>query len=157
MNARTLKRELKYKIPQFKLALLREREIETFQIRTPDDIQYYAEPLKHMAEENFVAFHLDVKNHIIGYHVVSHGTLTATLVHPREVFKAALLSNANSIIVAHNHPAGSLIPSVEDEETTKVLIAAGKLLGVSVVDHVIVSINGCRSIREYNPEWWSES
>jgi DNA repair protein RadC len=89
-----------------------------------------------------VAFHLDCKSQVIGYQIISHGTLTSSLVHPREVFKAALLSNAHALIVAHNHPAGSLTPSPEDLEVTETLIKAGQLLQVSVIDHVIVSSNG---------------
>jgi DNA repair protein RadC len=76
------------------------------------------------------------------------------LVHPREVFKAALLANSHSLIVAHNHPAGSLTPSLEDIETTEVLIKAGKLLGVPVADHIIVSSNGIQSLRELRPGLW---
>ncbi|CAN5127844.1 hypothetical protein BH10CYA1_BH10CYA1_64630 [soil metagenome] len=101
MNTRTLKKELQYKIPQLRLALIRERSIETVAITTPRDIYHYAEPLKHMPEEHFVSFHLDTRNHIVGYHLVSHGTVSASLVHPREVFKAALLSNSTTIIAAH--------------------------------------------------------
>lgn len=154
MNTRSLKKELKYKIPQLKLALIREGKAETFQISSPDDIHHYAEPLKHMSEEHFVAFHLDARNHVIGYHVVSHGTLTASLVHPREVFKAALLSNSHAIIAAHNHPGGSLSPSDEDVKTTKQLIQAGRLLGVELLDHIVVSFKGITSIRELHPRLW---
>lgn len=91
---------------------------------------------------------------MIGYQIVSRGTLSASLVHPREVFKTALLANSHAIIVAHNHPAGSLSPSAEDIETTETLINAGKLLGVPVVDHVIVSSSGTCSLRETRPHLW---
>lgn len=154
MNTRTLKRELKYRIPQLKLALIREGGIETFPIRTPDDVFRYAEPLKYLSEEHFVTFHLSAQHHLTGYHVVSHGTLSASLVHPREVFKAAVLSNAHTIIVAHNHPSGSLEPSDDDIETTKQLIEAGRLMRIEVLDHIIVSFKGIRSIREYHPGLW---
>lgn len=154
MNTRTLKKELQYKIPQLRLALIRERSIETVAITTPRDIYHYAEPLKHMPEEHFVSFHLDTRNHIVGYHLVSHGTVSASLVHPREVFKAALLSNSTTIIAAHNHPGGSLTPSDEDIETTKQLIKAGRILGVQLLDHIIVSFKGIVSIREIRPSLW---
>jgi len=73
---------------------------------TPDDLGKFVEPLKHYSEEHFVCFHLDVKHQVTGYQIVSHGTLSASLVHPREVFKAALVANTHTIIVAHNHPTG---------------------------------------------------
>ena len=83
-----------------------------------------------------------------GYHVVSHGTVSSSLVHPREVFKAAILNNAHCVVVAHNHPAGSIDPSREDLDTTRQLIAGGKLLGIEILDHLIVSFRGVTSIRE---------
>lgn len=155
MNVRTLKKELNYKIPQLKLALIRENSVKTVQIQTPDDLHQFTEPLRHLAEEHFVSYHLDCKFQLIGYHVVSHGTLTASLVHPREVYKCAILSNAHSIIVAHNHPSGSLSPSDEDLEITGQLIQGGRLLGIELVDHLIVSFNGLLSIREFHPQIWS--
>ena len=131
MNISTLKKHLKYKIPQIKLAILREPSAGPLPaISTPLDIEPYLEPMRHLAEENFVALHLNAKNQVIGYHVVSHGSLSASLVHPREVFKSAFLSNAYCLIVAHNHPAGSTQPSRDDLETTRQLVAAGELLGV---------------------------
>lgn len=109
-----------------------------------------------MSEEHFVSFHLSGRSHIIGFHVVSHGTPTASLVHAREVYKSAILSNAHTIIVAHNHPGGSLTPSEEDIQTTRQLIQAGQLLGVQLLDHIIVSYNGMASIREQLPNLWQE-
>lgn len=155
MNARTLKRQLEYKLPQMRLALIKEREgSEAAYVHTPEDIHQHAEPLKYMSEEHFVSFHLDAKHKIIGYHVVSHGTLSSSLVHPREVFKAALLANSHTIIVAHNHPSGSLQPSAEDLETTTQLIEAGRIMGVPILDHIIVSDRGILSIREHHAQLW---
>lgn len=87
--------------------------------------------------EKFIAVHLNAKNRIISYEVVSVGSLNASLVHPREVFKAAILSNAASIILSHNHPSGDPNPSNEDLQLTKRLEEAGKLLGIEVLDHII--------------------
>jgi DNA repair protein RadC len=157
MNTRTLKQHLKYKIPQIKLAIIREPGSQPLPaIRTPDDLEQYLEPMKHLSEEHFVALHLNTKNQISGYHVVSHGTVSASLVHPREVFKAALLSNAYCIVVAHNHPAGSTEPSREDLETTKQLVAAGRLIGVQILDHLIVTYKAVSSIRESHPHLFGE-
>ena len=84
----------------------------------------------------------DSKNQIIGIHTVSVGSLFAAIVSPREVFKAAILANAASIIVAHNHPSGDVTPSPEDIQVTKTLRDAGKLLDIEVLDHVIVGEDG---------------
>lgn len=91
---------------------------------------------------------LSTKNRVIGYHEVSRGTLDATLVHPREVFKAALLANAAAIIVAHNHPSGDPTPSADDIALTSRLMAAGTLLGVSVLDHIVIGDGRFTSFRD---------
>jgi DNA repair protein RadC len=81
---------------------------------------------------------LDRKNQVIGLHTVSIGSLTASVVHPREVYKVAILANAAAVIFGHNHPSGDPTPSQEDRTLTARLVAAGKLLGFGVCDHVIV-------------------
>ena len=154
MTSQSLKRHLKYIVPEMRLALIKEPGVTPQHITCPDDIARFVEPLKLYSEEHFVAFHLDAKNNVIGYHVVSHGTVSASLVHPREVFKAALLANSSSIIVAHNHPAGSMTASKEDLTTTETLVKAGKIIGVDVLDHIIVSTNGLSSMRETHPSLW---
>ena len=154
MNSRTLKKHLKYIVPEMRLALIKEPGVKPSPIYSPESLEKFVEPLKHYSEEHFVAFHLDAKNQVIGYHIVSHGTVTMSLVHPREVFKAALLANSHGMIVAHNHPAGSLDPSNEDIAVTKQLIKAGALMGVNVLDHIIVSSNGLCSLRETLPHLW---
>jgi DNA repair protein RadC len=154
MGSRELKNHLKYIVPEIRLALIREPGVKALALRGAEDLDQFIEPLKHYSEEHFVSFHLNAKLEVIGYQIVSRGTLSASLVHPREVFKAALLANSYALIVAHNHPAGSLNPSKEDIETTKTLIKAGELLGVQVIDHVIVSHNGSQSIRESHVELW---
>jgi len=88
--------------------------------------------------EYFWCLSLDGKNRAQGVDVVSVGTLTASLVHPREVFKAAILTNAAAIIVAHNHPSGDPTPSVEDREITQRLRQAGEILGIKLLDHVVL-------------------
>jgi DNA repair protein RadC len=157
MNTRALKKHLKYKIPQIKLAILREPTSQPLPaICTPDDLEQYLEPMKHLSEEQFVSLHLSARNEVIGFHVVSHGSLSASLVHPREVFKAALLSNAYCMVIAHNHPAGSTEPSSEDLVTTKQLVSAGNLLGVHILDHLIVTYRKVSSIRESHPHLFNE-
>jgi len=153
-SARSLKKQFKYLVPQYRLILVKEPGVKPAQISDPISFHHFVQPLAHYSEEHFIAFHLDAKFLVIGYHEVSKGTLSASLVHPREVFKAALLSNAHAIIVAHNHPSGSTEPSREDIETTKQLIKAGKIMGVEVVDHCIVSSEGMNSLRENEPHLW---
>ena len=94
--------------------------------------------LHERAEESFYIFTLDVKNRINGIFEVSRGSLNASIVHPREVFKRALLQNANSIILLHNHPSGDPKPSKEDIDVTDRLIESGDLLGIRVLDHIII-------------------
>lgn len=91
--------------------------------------------------EHFVILMLDAKNQLLGIHTVSVGTLNATLISPREVFKAAILANAASVIAGHNHPSGDPAPSPEDFVVTDRLRAAGAVLDIELLDHVIVGAN----------------
>jgi DNA repair protein RadC len=81
---------------------------------------------------------LTTKHRVIAYHEVSRGTLDSTPVHPREVFKAAVLSNAAAVIVCHNHPSGDPTPRIDDIEVTRRLVSTGDLLGIPVVDHIVI-------------------
>ena len=94
--------------------------------------------LKDLDREQFWCLHLDAKNRLISREMVSVGHLTAALVHPREVFKAAILANAAAVAFAHNHPSGDPEPSREDIELTRRLVNAGELIGISVLDHVVI-------------------
>ena len=89
--------------------------------------------------EKVLALHLTTKNALIGVHVVSVGTLDGSLVHPRDVFKAACLSNAAGLILAHNHPSGDPTPSQDDRDLVARLRRAGELLGVDLLDSIIVT------------------
>jgi len=88
--------------------------------------------------EHFVAMHLDNRHRVVSVEVVSVGTLASSLVHPREVFKGAILANAAAIICAHNHPSGDVTPSQEDRALLKRLLEAGQLLGIPLLDFLIV-------------------
>jgi len=101
-----------------------------------------------MKKEHFICLYLDTKNNIIKREVVSVGTLNASLVHPREVFKTAIRESANSLILVHNHPSGSCEPSVEDREITSKFYEAGKVLDIRVLDHLIISDRGYYSFKE---------
>jgi DNA repair protein RadC len=146
---------MKYNIPTLEVKLVRTavEGYKPFSIKVPQDVFEFLGFLKESDREQFIALHLDAKHNVIGLNVVSIGTLSASLVHPREVFKAAILNNSHSILVAHNHPSGNPTPSLEDIQTTEILIKAGKLLGITVVDHVVVG-DSLHSIRESNTELW---
>lgn len=108
-------------------------------VKNPSDIaSYYIEKLKDLKKEYFIAVFLDSKNKIIKDEVISIGTLNSSLVHPREVFKEAIKHSANSIILVHNHPSGSVEPSDEDYRVNRVLIETGNLVGIKVLDHLVV-------------------
>jgi len=91
---------------------------------------------------------LSTKQRLIAYHEVSRGTLDSTPAHPREVFRAAILSNAKAIAVAHNHPSGDPTPSGDDVALTRRLVATGELLGIQVVDHIIIGDGRYYSFKE---------
>ncbi len=104
--------------------------------------------------EHFVVFLLDTKHRPIAAETVSIGILDGSLVHPREVFKAAVAASAAGIIAVHNHPSGEVEPSPEDHEVTKRLKAAGGILGIPVVDHLIVADGSFYSFRDSAPGSW---
>lgn len=101
-------------------------------------------------KEHFVVFFLDTQNQEIKRELISIGTLNASLIHPREVFEPAIKYLASHIILCHNHPSGSLEPSDEDLAVTKRLTDSGKLLGIEVIDHVIITSRGYMSFKEKN-------
>ncbi|NBJ71628.1 MULTISPECIES: JAB domain-containing protein [Clostridia] len=92
--------------------------------------------------EVFFVMCLNTKNHVVAVHRCHIGSLNASIVHPREVFKSAILNNAASVIVAYQHPSGDIEPSMEDINVTKGLAEAGKLLGIEVLDHLVVNNEG---------------
>ncbi|MEW5908024.1 MAG: DNA repair protein RadC [Patescibacteria group bacterium] len=106
---------------------------------TPKDVWNELKDIRDNKKEHFVIFFLDARNQEIKREIISVGSLNANLVHPREVFEPAVRHLAAQIILAHNHPAGDPTPSKDDSEITKQLVEAGKLLGIEIKDHVIVS------------------
>lgn len=135
------------RITKYRLELVKESskvyEVES-RISSPRDVSEYIEQvfkLSIQSEEVMVMLVLDIKNNVIGAFEVSRGSLNTSIVHPREIFKRALLLNAASIILAHNHPSGDTTPSREDTNITKKLVEGGKILGIEVLDHIIVGDN----------------
>jgi DNA repair protein RadC len=109
--------------------------------------EYLKEKIGKEKKEHFTIICLDIRNNLL-VDEVSIGTLSASLVHPREVFKKAILNNASHVVIAHNHPSGNPTPSEEDILTTKRLVEAGKILGIAVIDHIIVTQNAFVSLKE---------
>ncbi|MBR3458418.1 MAG: DNA repair protein RadC, partial [Selenomonadaceae bacterium] len=108
-------------------------------IHGPEDVARYAIPrLRYESRENFCILLLNAKNHIIGFRKVSIGSLTASVVHPREVFEEAVLGHAAAIILLHNHPSGDPSPSREDIQVTERMIKAGEIMDIPVLDHVVI-------------------
>lgn len=115
------------------------KPIEKIHFSCPQDVADFLMPrLRYAAKEQFVVILLNNKNKVIGTEVVSEGSLSSSIVHPREVYAPAILHHAAAIMVAHNHPSGDPKPSIEDEEVTRQLLRSGKVLGIPMIDHVII-------------------
>lgn len=118
-------------------------------IRTPDDVASLLMPrFRYETKESFLAVLLSTKNHVLKTPVISIGSLNASIVHPREVFREAINASAASVILAHNHPSGDPAPSPEDIELTRKLVEAGKLLDIPVLDHVVLGDGKYISFKE---------
>src|SRR5581483_1406557 len=126
----------------YELKVVRERRQGYGRLRRIRDAcqvyEAFREEFSQLDREMFVALLLDGKNHVLGFNVVSVGSLTAALVHPREVFKPAILGNAAALILVHNHPSGDPEPSVEDRAITSRLKEVGELVGIRVLDHIVI-------------------
>lgn len=131
--------------------LVREKSLvyKERKIRSPQDAYYLMlEYLGDNDREHFVVLCLDTKNQPTSIQTVHIGSLNASIVHPREVLKSAILSNAASILVGHNHPSDICDPSPEDIEVTKRLKAAGDVIGIDLLDHIIIGSSGFKSLKE---------
>lgn len=115
-----------------------------------DVFELLTHEFKFLRKEYFVCLFLNTKNKVICKEVISIGSLNATIVHPREVFHAAIKHCSASIICAHNHPSGDSTPSPEDVNLTKRLVKAGETIGIEILDHVIIGNNSYTSLREKN-------
>ena len=133
-------KQTRYEIRIIKVGCVRESPPEDFgKISMPVHILPYLDTIKNAEQEHFVAISLDGGNNVITSRVITIGLLNHSLVHPRETFRGAISDNAAAIIIAHNHPSGSLDPSQQDISITNQLREAGEILGIKVIDHIIVS------------------
>ena len=126
-------------VASFELAKRYLLESEQPIIDSPDKAVEQLADIRDKKQEYFVCLTLDGANRLIAKRVISIGTLTSSLVHPREVFAEAITDRAASIIVAHNHPSGTLEASEADREVTRRLKEAGELLGIKLIDHIVVT------------------
>ena len=135
-----------YSIPGFRIALVREPGVklaERPQLRVPAEAApLLAQYIGKTDREVFAVALLTIRHRVLGLHTVSVGCLTSSLVHPREVFKPAILAGAAALLLAHNHPSGDPEPSAEDIALARRLVSAGQLLGIEVLDHLILGESG---------------
>lgn len=129
-------------VPVYGVRLVREAVVSYEPITSPDDIaKILIDRLSDHSREVFEIVMLDAKLRPIGIHTVSIGIINGAMVECREVFQAAILANAASIVVGHNHPSGDPTPSMTDLATTRTLIEAGKIIGINVLDHIVIGAN----------------
>lgn len=118
-------------------------------IRSPRDAaDLLMEELRFLQKEHFVCLFLNTKNHIIAQETLSIGSLNASIVHPREVFRAAIKCSSASLVCAHNHPSGDPTPSPEDIRMTRRLLEAGEIVGIDVLDHIVIGDGKFVSLKE---------
>lgn len=128
-------------IPKYRLMMVRDGSVRIRKAKlTAPEVAFdlLKSYLKDLDREHFVVVALDVRMAPLGINTVSIGAVDATVVHPREVYKFAILSNATSILLGHNHPSGDPTPSKDDIELTKRLVSTGKVLGIDVTDHLVI-------------------
>lgn len=122
---------------------------ERYTIRSPQDAASYLMPdMTSLKQEHFVVLFLNVKNQVLHKQTIFIGSLNASIVHPREIFREAVKRSAASIICAHNHPSGNPSPSSEDIDVTKRLIESGLIMGIELLDHVIIGDHKFISLKE---------
>ena len=122
---------------------------ERYVVRSPEDgAKYVMEEMRFLSQEHFVCLYLNTKNQILHKQTIFIGSLNASIVHPREVYKEAFKRSAASIIAIHNHPSGDPTPSREDIEVTKRLVECGKIIGIELLDHLIIGEHKYVSLKE---------
>ena len=129
-------------IPTYRIRLEQDGHIRMQNISKPEQILKSIQSLALSDREVLVGLYLNSSNQVIAYHVISMGTINEALVHPREVFKPAIIKNACSVVIAHNHPSNKAIPSQADLDITRRLKTAGMILGIKLVDHIIITPSG---------------
>lgn len=119
-------------------------------INSAKDAVAHLQELRMAKKEHFVVLYLNARNQLVHKEIISIGTLNASLIHPREVFEPAIKNLTAQIIIAHNHPSGDTEPSIDDMAITKRLIESGKIIGIEIIDHVIITKNEFLSFKDKN-------
>ncbi len=126
--------------------LYKKNDIGLSVIRTAKDAYEYLRDISSLPKEQLRGIYLDTHNRVIHDEVISIGTINTNIVHPREVFRPALEYGAVAVVLAHNHPSGIVTPSNADIEVTRQLVQAGRIIGINVLDHVVITKDGFQSI-----------
>ncbi|KHE67734.1 DNA repair protein RadC [Halobacillus sp. BBL2006] len=125
------------------------KPVERYMIRSPEDgADFVMEEMRDLKQEHFICLFLNTKNQVLHRQTIFIGSLNASIVHPREVFKEAVKRSAASIICAHNHPSGDPTPSQEDIQVTRRLKECGKMIGIELLDHLVIGDRKFISLKE---------
>jgi len=116
-------------------------------IRTAEDVYEYLKDMRALPKEQLRGLYLDTHNRVIHQEVISMGTINSNIVHPREVFRPALEYGAAAVVLAHNHPSGVSTPSAADIDITRQLVSAGRIIGINLMDHVVITEEGYASVQ----------
>ncbi len=136
-----------YRVPRYRLLLVKDGPAISTpwdrRVRQARDVAEFMRPIaEQLDREQFFCLTLDGRNRVTALNVVSVGTLTSALVHPREVWKPAILTNAAAVVLCHNHPSGDPTPSTEDIALTRRLEQAGEVVGIRLLDHIVLGEAG---------------
>lgn len=127
----------------------KKENVNNYKIKNPWDVyKYYMDELRYLKQEVFKVVLVNTKNEIIKDMNITKGTLTASLVHPREVFPFAIKNHSNKIFLIHNHPSGSIDPSTSDKNITSRLVKCGEIIGIEILDHIIIGDGTYFSFKE---------
>lgn len=143
-------------IPQLKVVVVASiacEEGKDYIVSSPESVHelpMIRELMSAADRETFVCLHLSTKNHLISWEIISVGSLNEGIVHPRELFKGAILANAAAVVLVHNHPSGDPQPSRADVELTRRLVRAGDAIGIEILDHIVFGKDCCVSMKDLN-------
>lgn len=139
-----------YRLTQYRVSLVKdssEMKEGARRIGNVEEIVTALSDMRLLDREQLRVIYINARHQIIGWEIISQGTLTASLAHPREIFKGAILATCAGIILAHNHPSGDPSPSEEDIRLTKRVVQAGQIVGIEILDHIVMAEQGHYSFK----------